>query len=188
MSSRPKRSGEPGPRATRAKVDGSSGSRVSQEGSPGMTRLGASVDEPWRVWMLLGGRGSGRPARVQSGCAASRAAKKSRMRTQDRCAKKNRARWQDAVRRSQRDGRGRVGSAQHSSRAEPVRCSSRRSAVSRGRTARSPNSSRPMSRKACAVRSSRPPGAMSLRSGAERKRHGTCCSLPCASAKRRRPS
>ena len=60
MSSRPKRSGAPGPRAASADADVSPGSRVSQEGSPGMTTLDASADVPWRVWMLLGGRGSGK--------------------------------------------------------------------------------------------------------------------------------
>jgi phage terminase large subunit-like protein len=56
LSSRPQRSGEPGPRATSTDVEDTSGSRVSQVGSPGMTMQGM----PWRVWLVLGGRGSGK--------------------------------------------------------------------------------------------------------------------------------
>jgi phage terminase large subunit-like protein len=56
LSSRPTRSGEPGPSTSRTEAESNPGSRVSQEGSPGMTAAGV----PWRVWLLLGGRGSGK--------------------------------------------------------------------------------------------------------------------------------
>ena len=148
---------------------------------PAPRRVRSRTQSEWRVWMLLGGRGSGK---TRAGAEWVRAkACDPRFGHEARIALVGKT----TRRRAQRHDRRRVGFAgdPSGSRATAVRDFEAAADVAercdRADVWRDEADS-------CAVRSSRTPGAMNLRSGTARKPPGTCCSSRCGWAKRRRRS
>ncbi len=128
---------------------------------------------PWTTWLMLGGRGAGKTragaewVRSIAGC---------------RCA--HRAGRRDAGRCARRDGRGRVRAARRASAGAKAFIRAVEAAADVADQAPWRSSSRRKTRRVCAGRNSRRPGATSSANGGGRKTPGTCCNSACGWATR----